>query len=131
MKKLLPTFCVLIIFTLAASAQELSDILRKSNLIEDPGLPIKEVAKHIGSNVYIRDTISGYKEINDTLKLLYVGGKYPKQTITIIFKGKRIDVMGFYLNNTIGHFSGNVIIYEGKPAIVITSPEQLSTAIQI
>jgi hypothetical protein len=50
---------------------------------EEPRLPTSEVKNHIGRDVYIYDIVSGRREVNDTLALLYVGRKYPRHLITI------------------------------------------------
>ncbi len=107
-------------------------ILQKMANPEDPGLPIKDVINHIGSDVYIRDTIRGYKIVNHSLRLLFIGGKYPNQVLTIIIKGRKLNKeIPLWFKSGIGHFSGKAILYEGKPAIIITSNMQLSTVVMI
>lgn len=98
---------------------------------EERPLPTKEVIHHIGGEVYIFDTIVGAKVISDTLKLLYIGGKYPNHILTVLVKGKKVN---HELSNMIAgksHFSGKVFMYEGKPAITVTNYVQLGTQIKL
>jgi len=128
--------CLFLIFRLsnaeAQNATELDFLLKSQKILEDTGTPAKDIVNHIGSNVYVRDTVSEVKTVNDSLTLLYIGGKYPKHQLTIIVKGEKLNKQTFLgWNNGYRHFSGIVILYEGKPAIVITSLEQLAIQIQI
>jgi len=128
---LLTCFVILLVFRVSAQANVYS-VLQKMANPEDPGLPIKDVINHIGSEVYIRDTIFGYKIINHSLKLLFIGGRYPNQVLTIIIKGRKLNKeIRLWFKSGIGHFSGKAILYEGKPAIIITSNMQLSTVVMI
>lgn len=99
---------------------------------EEKHVPIKEVIQHLSSDVYIYDTISSTKTVNDTLRLLYLGGKSPKNVLTIIIKGKKVNQgLHFLRDGNASHFSGKVILYEGKPAIVITNLLETGVQIQI
>jgi hypothetical protein len=132
---ILVSIIFLSVFKVSAQKTANIDSLLKSQYKmnpEDPGLPISEVARHLGSSVYIRDTISDIKIISDSLTLLYIGGKYPNHVLTIIIKGKKLNKQtSSWWKNGIGHFSGLAILYEGKPAITIYSQWQLGTVIQI
>jgi hypothetical protein len=122
------------LFAYTASAQQtkIGSALQKKANLEEPGMPIKDVISHIGSDVYVRDTISEHRIVNDSTKLLYLGGKYPKQVLTIIIKGKKLNKqLASWFKEEIGHFSGKAILYESKPAIIITSEDQLKIKIQI
>jgi hypothetical protein len=115
---------------LAQETQQVPDVLKAlSSVMEAPALPTNEVINHIGSEVYIRDTISGYKVISKSLKLLYLG--YPKRILTIIIKGKKVNKELAACNVGIGHFSGKAIIYKHKPAIIITNSDQTGIRIMI
>jgi hypothetical protein len=134
MKHLLLLVSFVILFANCVSAQQanIDSVLKKKANPEDPGLPIKDVINHIGSEVYIRDTISGYKIINHSLKLLFIGGKFPNQILTIVIKGRKLNKeIPLWFKNGIGHFSGKAVFYEGKPAIIVTSNMQLSTVVMI
>ncbi|MFI5136531.1 MAG: hypothetical protein ACHQIM_01805 [Sphingobacteriales bacterium] len=128
--------CLFLIFRLsnayAQNATELDFMLKSQKTLEATGTPAKDIVKLLGSNVYVRDTVSEIKAINDSLTFLYIGGKYPKHQLTIIVKGEKLNKQtSSWWKNGIGHFSGVAILYEGKPAIVIVSQWQLGTVIQI
>jgi|GEM_PF-608279 hypothetical protein len=128
---LLFSFVILLAYKVSAQAN-VDSVLRKMAIPQDPGLPIKDVINHIGSEVYIRDTIYGYKIVNHSLRLLFIGGKYPNQVLTIIIKGRKLNKeIPLWFKNGIGHFSGKALLYEGRPAIIITSNRQLSTTVMI
>lgn len=128
---LLFSFVILLAYKVSAQAN-VDSVLRKMAIPEDPGLPIKDVINHIGSEVYIRDRIYGYKIVNHSFRLLFIGGKYPNQVLTIIIKGRKLNKeIPLWFKNGIGHFSGKALLYEGRPAIIITSNRQLSTAVMI
>ena len=134
MKFLLPIAFLLLLVNYNAAAQRtrLDSMLQKRANPEEPGVPLKDVIKHIGTDVYVRDTVVNYKIANSSLKLLYLGGKYPNQILTIIIKGKRLNKQtANWLKSGIGYFSGKAIIYQGKPAIVIASMDQLDVRIAI
>ena len=134
MKYLLLSVSFVILFTYRVSAQKanVDSLLQKMNIAEDPGMPIREVINHIGSKVYVRDTICGFKIINRSRRLLFLGGNYPNQVLTIIIKGKKLNKeISFWFKSGIGHFFGKAIIYESKPAIIITSDIQLGTSVMI
>jgi hypothetical protein len=134
MKCLFIIFSFLILLTFNAFGQQtkLDSVLHNRANQEDPGTPLNLVINHIGSEVYVRDTVSDYKIVNDSLTLLYIGGKYPNQVLTILIKGEKLNKQTApWWKNAIGHFSGLAILYEGKPAIVIISQRQLGTVIMI
>jgi len=135
----LTTFSGIIFFFFlghSALAQKMSDIelLLGHKMLnqEEPALPTDSVKAHIGGDVYIYDTIKGVKTVNDSLRVLYVGGVYPNHKISVIVKGKKVNKeLGIFQDGDVSHFSGVAIMYEGKPAIVITQFVQLGTRIQI
>ena len=127
----------LVLMTLKVSAQntntsEDTTLQKQYGLHLAPGLPLIEAVKHLGENVYIRYAIAEKKLINDSLTILYLGGNYPDHTLSIIIKGKELNTLtaSWWNKHKIGHFHGIVILYEGKPAIIITSHWQLGTAVE-
>ncbi|MDP9080897.1 MAG: hypothetical protein M3O71_26050 [Bacteroidota bacterium] len=96
-----------------------------------PCLPAKQLAEHIGLEVYICDTIVGYKTINSSLRLLYLGKKYPNQLATIIIKGRKLNEDLLLWTDGFAHFRGKAIMYKGKPAIVITQKYQTATEVML
>jgi hypothetical protein len=129
---IISSFFTLLSINVFGQQTKLDAILHNMANQEDPGMPLNLVINHIGSEVYVRDTISGYKTVNDSLTLLYIGGKYPNQVLTILIKGKKLNRQtASWWKNSIGHFSGLAVLYEGKPAIIITSQWQLGTVIMI
>jgi len=110
-------------------ATKVDSILHNRLNQEEPALPTKDVIHHINEDVYIYDVISGYKIINDTLKVLYVGGKYPMQKVTVFVKGKEPNGHVDFKKGEKWHFSGKVFLYKRKPAITLTNSDQLATRI--
>jgi len=116
MKHLLAFAAFMAFFSLQASAQTT--------------VPVKDAGKHIGKTVTICDKVFSGKQITSSkTTLLYLGGYYPNQPLTIIIKGAdrskfkgrpEVDDTGkdFYV-------TGIIINYEGKPGIVINDPKQL------
>jgi len=112
-----------------SQTKDLNELLRKRANPDAPCLPTKELVNHIDSEVYICDTIAGYKIINRSLRLLYLGNKYPNQLATIIIKGRKVNILLSLLTQGIGHFNGRVSIYKGKPAIIVNTENQTGTRI--
>ena len=65
----------------AQSHSELLDMLKGESIVEEPHTPTKEVANHINAEVYIFDSVLGHKTINNSLRLLYIGGFYPNHRL--------------------------------------------------
>lgn len=134
MKRLLFVMSFTVLFADKAFAQQTNSIEQMLSTManqKEPCLPVKEVINHIGSDVYTCDTIAGYKIINSSLKLLYIGGNYPNQIITVIIKGKQANKDLKLWNSGMGHFYGKAFMYKGRPAIVIIDALQTGTQIQI
>ena len=134
MKRLIILSCLLALLAFKAMAQQAKEdvALAKLGIIEEPpAFPTREIISHIGSEVYIRDTIAGYKIINKHLKLLYLGNNYPNQLVTIVIKGRKTNRKLKLYQVGIGHFSGKAMMYQGKPAIIVTDVHQTGTRVQI
>ncbi|GAC1305739.1 MAG: hypothetical protein NVSMB24_15070 [Mucilaginibacter sp.] len=94
----------------------------------------KDAGKHIGQNVKICEKVYNGKFISATnTTLLYLGGDYPNQALTVIisgagrgkFKGRpEVDDKGKDYTIT-----GKLINYQGKPGIVISRPAQLKAVL--
>lgn len=127
-------FVTLLTFKTAAQTHPPTDSLLGLRMMnaEEPHLPTSEVKNHIGKAVYIYDVVSGSNTVNDTLRLLYVGGKYPKHQVTIQLKGKKVnqESAGIKVGDQM-HFSGIAISYDNKPSIVITRSIYFGEQIQL
>jgi hypothetical protein len=132
MKHYLPLFFFLMSFATKSMAQQarVDQLLSRMNP-EEPALTSKEIINHIGDDVYIKDTIAGYKIINKSFKLLYIGNRYPNHVMIIMLKGEKVNRELHLWTKGIGHFSGKAIMYNGKPAIIVTNSVQMGTRIQI
>lgn len=99
---------------------------------EELHIPTDDLKKYIGKGGYIYDNIWGVKVINDTLKVLYVGGRYPYHKVSILIQGhKTIQQLSHLYDGVASHFSGKVVMYEGKPAIIITRDTQILEQIML
>ena len=75
--------------------------------------------------------VYGYKIINKSCKVLYVGDRDPKKALNIIIKGNKVKIDVEDWKNVLGHFTGKVTLYENKPTIIITEEYQLATKIDL
>ncbi|GAB2705050.1 hypothetical protein GCM10027037_33420 [Mucilaginibacter koreensis] len=98
---------------------------------EEPTMPTKDAVSHKGAEVYIYDAVTGYKVINSSLTLLYVGGRYPNQLLTVLIQGLKTNKECINARKGKWHFSGIVSSYKGRPAIIVTNAVQLGPKIQI
>jgi hypothetical protein len=119
------------LFSYRIQAQALDSILINMKNRLEPCLPTNEINRHLGSDVYIYDEVIDFKIINDSLKLLYIGKKYPKQDVTILIEGVKLIKEVVFKKGDKWHFSGKAFVYKGKPAIIINNSVQLGTRIQI
>jgi hypothetical protein len=122
------------VFTKTSSGQEIQPSKDPLEIIathEEPALTARDAAHLVGQEVYIRDTIAGVKLIRPSLKLLYLGAPSPHQTFTILFKGKEVVKKLSTWKRGIGHFSGAVLMYHGKPAMIITNIYQTGTRVMM
>lgn len=97
-------------------------------------IPAKDAAKYIGKTVTICDKVfSGKLLTPSNITLLYLGGNYPNQALTVIikdadknkFKGRpEVDDRGKDFTVT-----GKLVNYEGKPGIVVSDPKQLKVVL--
>ena len=98
---------------------------------DSPCLPLSKVQDYINSEIYICDTVKGYKRVNNSLAYLYLGNKYPYQLVTIIIKGKQVNKELHLLRTGFVHFRGKVFLYKKKPAIIVNNSILAGTGIMI
>lgn len=133
MKSIITT-CLFLIFCsvhLLAQTITVDSLLRHKINPEETPLATSKLNHYIHKNVYIYDVISSGKIINDTLKILYVGGKYPNYKVAVFIKGSEPNKHAKFISGKKLHFSGFVFIYHGKPAMTITDPSQLGIRVLI
>jgi hypothetical protein len=99
---------------------------------ESPRLPLNELKNHIGENVYLSGTITSRRGVSDSLTYLYVGSTYPNHLLTVILKGKQLNKELTYLQiNWDSRFSGELLMIEGKPTIIVSSSFQIAQQIML
>ncbi len=91
-------------------------------------ISIKDVAKHIGEEVTICDSVYTTRALNN-LTLLNLGAEFPKQLLTLVIY--KADLSKFkepektYLQKKVC-ITGKLVLFNEKPQIVVTEPKQLS-----
>ncbi|MDQ8003195.1 MAG: hypothetical protein REI64_00270 [Pedobacter sp.] len=113
MKKILLTF-VLLAFFIAAKSQT--------------NVSIKEVVNHVGKEVTLCDSVYSARSM-ESLSLLNLGGKFPKEVITVVvFKSDRDkfekEPVTLFENKRICVI-GKVTLYKEKLQIVVNDPKQI------
>jgi micrococcal nuclease len=107
-------------------------LLTGSFLFAQAEIKIEDAAKHEGDSVKICTKIFGaryFENSNRAPTLLNAGAKYPDAPLTIVifgesrsnFKNKPEE---FYTDKNIC-VTGRIVIYKGKPEIILTSEEQI------
>jgi hypothetical protein len=124
--------CLFICYlSVKASAQvTVTQVLKGRANAEEPSLLAKDAIKLVGKDVYVCDMIDSYKAINDSLKLLYIG-KSSDSKLTVVLQGHGVHFNPSDYTLSKIHITGKVILYNGKPAIVVTDDHQLGTRIEI
>ncbi|GAA4321821.1 hypothetical protein GCM10023149_21850 [Mucilaginibacter gynuensis] len=99
-------------------------------LVPPPPLPslkgtikLSEVNKAIGDSVTVAGKVFGSKDIG-SMVLINLGAAYPKQLLTVVFKGNAKPLAVGLDGKTIA-VSGKVSSFKGKPQILVTEAEQL------
>jgi hypothetical protein len=116
-----------LLFILILSAISLSALSQKE-------ISLGEVASHVGDSVTVSGKIDGVKVFVDddkkpTRVLLNLGGAYPNQILTIVvdpsyaMDGKIMP--GETAKGSTAKAMGTIVVYKGKPQIVVSSPKQL------
>jgi hypothetical protein len=97
------------------------DVVGRKNTIKP--LAVEQVAQHIGDSIEVCSKVTGVK-ILENMALVNMGGEYPNQLLTVVLKGDNIK-FAHEMDNKKVCVSGKVIMYKGKPEIVVTDPQQL------
>ena len=132
-KKLLGLTLILLLPAIAYS----QDTTKKGNFLSkranpnEPGLTAKQAIDKIGKEVYIRDTIFNHKIFNNHYRILYVGDRDTSKALHVIIKNPKIHVEAESSIISYGGFSGKIVLYKGKPSIIIKEDLQLATRIQL
>jgi len=126
-------FCIVLAFSsFGASAQVTVQqyLIGRANA-EEPSILAKDAIKLVDKDVYVYDQVDSYKALNDSLGIAYMGKRSSNELLAVVFKGlgKKLDLTQWVLSKL--HVSGKVILYQGKPTIIVTDATQLATQIQI
>jgi hypothetical protein len=105
-------------------------LINRANPAE-PGLMAWEAINKIGNDVYVRDTIFNYKIVGKSYRIFYVGDRDTSKSLHIIIKNSQIQIEPPKWLMSLGSFSGKIILFEGKPSIIITDDWQLATRIRL
>jgi micrococcal nuclease len=111
-------------------------ILFSFNALAQQQIKLEDVKDHVGDSVTLRATIYGgkyFESIKGSPTFLNVGGEYPNAPLTLVIWGdarKQFRVAPEVLYQTRQEFiSGKIVLYKGKPEIIITSPGQLEDVV--
>ncbi|MBK7434565.1 MAG: hypothetical protein IPI66_12170 [Chitinophagaceae bacterium] len=94
---------------------------------------IEDAAKHEGDSVKICTRIFGAKYFESSMNaptLLNAGAKYPENPLTLVIFGDNRSAFKnkpeeYYLDKNIC-VTGRIVMYKGKPEIILTREEQIS-----
>ncbi|RKR81557.1 hypothetical protein BDD43_1704 [Mucilaginibacter gracilis] len=91
-----------------------------------------EVYKNSAKWVTVIDHINDVKLKPGTdTTLLFIGGYFPGQVLTVVIKGADKKFQGYPVSRWPGKdatISGNIVFYEGKPAIIVKDSSQINIA---
>lgn len=87
-------------------------------------IDIKDAASHIDEYAKVCAVVYGYKAL-DGLTLVNMGASYPDQLMTVVLKGAAKDMAASIDGKTVC-VTGKIILYKGKPEIIVTDPGMLS-----
>lgn len=90
----------------------------------------KEVVNYVGKEVTLCDSVYSARAL-DKISLLNIGGKFPKEIITmVVFKSDRAkfkkEPVELYGNKRIC-VTGKVTLYKDKLQLVVNDPKQMRT----
>lgn len=86
-------------------------------------IDVKDVANHIGETVGVCAKVYSYK-VFENMTLINLGGEYPNQPLTVVLKGDAIKAFSNLQGKNIC-VNGKLILYKGKPEIILTSDPTL------
>lgn len=110
-----------------AKPVKIEDVAVKAPAANEPpavAIKIEDVDKHIGEKVTIVSKMYGYKAL-DGLTLIDLGAENPDQLLTVVLRGKAVDAYKDLNLKTIS-VTGKLVLYKGKPEIIITEPGDIS-----
>jgi len=85
---------------------------------------IADVNDYVGKNVNVGGIVYGSKDLG-SMVLVNVGAPYPNQLLTLVLKGKALALISKIDTKSLT-VTGKVVLYKGKPEIVVTDPAQVS-----
>ena len=108
-------------------------ILSASLAFSQLEIKVEDAAKHEGDSVKICTRIYGakyFENSNRTPTLLNAGAKYPDAPLTLVIFGENRPAFKnkpeeFYVDKNIC-ITGKILIYKGKPEIILTKEDQIS-----
>ncbi len=93
------------------------------NMPRPKQVSLEYAASHIGETVSVIGKVVDQKEVAGMM-LLNMGAAYPNQVLTIVLKGNALDSYKKLACDEVGAI-GKVVIYKGKPEIMISDPNDL------
>jgi hypothetical protein len=88
-----------------------------------PTIRIEDIAQHMNETVKICAKVTDHKDIG-SMVLVNMGGTYPNQLLTVVFRGDT-KKLAESIDNTTICITGKLIDYKGKPEIVVTESSQI------
>ncbi|MDB5008300.1 MAG: hypothetical protein JWP45_2693 [Mucilaginibacter sp.] len=102
-----------------------NSVFEKTGLIK---IDSKDIVKYVNKSVITNGKIASTKVTEGNTMILLVGADYPKQDFTILIESANINKFDlpetFYTGKRV-RVTGKVIEYKGKPAIIISDPNQI------
>src|ERR1044071_4850133 len=92
-----------------------------------PDYTAVEAAKHVGETATVTDKVDGVHKAKGGSIFLNMGGAHPNEAFTAFIPGKSAEQFTDfqkYEGATIT-VSGKIVSHDGKPEIVVNSPEQI------
>ncbi|GGH70074.1 hypothetical protein HNQ91_002938 [Filimonas zeae] len=87
-------------------------------------IALKDVANAVGKQVVVSGKVFSAKDIGRML-LLNIGAAHPNQLLTVALQGKAKTSFTGNLNGKTITVTGKVILFKGKPEIIVDDPAQL------
>ncbi|MGN6396544.1 MAG: S1/P1 nuclease [Mucilaginibacter sp.] len=87
-------------------------------------VPLKDIGHFVGQNISVEGKVYGTKDVG-SMVLVNVGGNYPNQLLTVVLKGKA-QALAVKIDTKSLTVTGKVVLYKGKPEIVVTDSAQVS-----
>jgi hypothetical protein len=115
----------------AGQQDTLNTALSNRNKADAPGIQLKDVKNYVGHIVYIRDSIMNFHQYSKSFTELYLGAKQPDQVVTILLADESlINEKAAWRKKGIGCFYGEVTLFNDKPAVIITTKDQITIEAQ-